>query len=87
MPTEIVTARYVAIQYDGTNGQEVADAFGLPLATDTGEYMEMSWAFGTYQVNDTEWVVWRDFAGYKDLQGILTDEAYQAAYAPLDPGP
>lgn len=87
MTTTEVSARYVAIQYDGTNGQEVADAFGLPLATATGAYMEMSWAYGTHRINDGEWLVWRDFGSYKDLQGILSDESYQAAFAPLDTGP
>jgi hypothetical protein len=86
MTTE-VTARYFAIQYDGTNGQEVAEAFGLPLSTDAGTHMDLSWAYGVHRVNANEWLVWRDYGSYKDLQGIITDEAYQAAYAPVDTGP
>lgn len=84
-----VAARYLAIQYDGTNGQEVADAFGLPLSSDTGTYMEMEtgWVFGSHHVNLGEWIVWRDFGTHKDLQGILTDAAYQAAFAPVAAGP
>jgi hypothetical protein len=82
-----VSARYFAIQYDGTNGQDVAVAYGLPLSSDNGSYMEMTWAFGNYRLDEGQWMVWRNFGSYKDLQGILSDESYQAAFAPIEAGP
>lgn len=78
-PTNVVPTHYWAVQYDGTNAQDITSWLGGFLSEDSGTWMQMFVNDKSYALNLGDWA-----AGTPTTQGILlmvlSDAQYDDAY-------
>lgn len=81
-----VVAKLESIQYDGTNGQYIADTFlsGTTLGSDDGQLLQLLDGMNDPQVHLGDWVIRRAVdAGRFQYAGACSDADYHTVYAEL----
>lgn len=83
MSVTLVTNRLHAMQYDGTNGENLAAALGATFGSDDGNNVTFTLNGDPWSVAAGLWFVWASDGMMNMPYAVCSTADYQARYVPI----